>query len=213
MSAHGGDVPQVVAYRDDVMTHKETNMAVTSTTTALGATLPDATLADAHGTQHRIADLADGKPLLLAFVCNHCPYVRHVEAAFGVFAREAIGRGVAVVAVVPNDLTSYPQDGPEGMREQRERAGWDFPYLLDEDHALTIAVGAVCTPDLFLYDDAGVLVHRGAFDSSTPGNNVELTGGDLRAAVDALLGGDPIPDGLAPSMGCGIKWAEGLEQI
>jgi len=190
---------------------KETNMAVTSTSTTLGASLPDVTLADADGVRHRIADLAGGGPLVLAFVCNHCPYVRHVEAAFGAFATEAIARGVAVVAVVPNDLASYPQDGPEGMREQQERAGWDFPYLLDEDHTLALAVGAVCTPDLFLYDGEGVLVHRGAFDGSTPGNNVELTGADLRAAVDALLAGDAIPTGLAPAIGCGIKWADGRE--
>ncbi len=176
---------------------------------ALGTPLPDALLDDADGIEHRLHDLLGDGPTVLAFLCNHCPYVQHIEAAFGELAAEFRTRGVTTVAVVSNDPVGYPQDGPEGMREQTARAGWSFPYLIDRDHALALAVGAACTPDLFVYDAARTLVHRGAFDASTPRNGEALTGADLRAALDAVLAGTPVPEGLTPSLGCGIKWAEG----
>jgi peroxiredoxin len=186
-------------------------MATTSsTTTPEGALLPDLELEDAEGSSHRLHALLGDGPTLLAFVCNHCPYVQHIETAFGALAEEYHGRGVTTIAVVSNDPVGYPQDGPEGMRDQAQRAGWTFPYLRDRDHALALAVGAVCTPDLFVYDAGRRLVHRGAFDASTPRNDRPLTGDDLRAALDAVLAGGPMPDGLAPALGCGIKWAEGL---
>jgi len=177
--------------------------------TAPRAPLPDMELEDADGLGHRLhAILGDG-PTLLAFMCNHCPYVQHIERAFGEVAVEFLARGVTTVVVVSNDVDTYPQDGPDGMREQAQRAGWTVPYLRDRDHALARAVGAVCTPDLFVYDRDRRLYHRGAFDASTPRNDQPLTGADLRRALEAVLAGDAAPQGLAPSLGCGIKWAEG----
>ncbi len=186
-------------------------MATTAATGAtMGALLPDLELDDADGVAHRLHALLGDGPTLLAFICNHCPYVQHIERAFGEIAAEYATRGVTTIGVVSNDPVGYPQDGPDGMREQIGRAGWSFPYLRDRDHALALAVGAVCTPDLFVYDSARRLVHRGAFDASTPRNDQELTGADLRAALDAVLAGAEMPEGLTPSLGCGIKWIEGL---
>jgi thiol-disulfide isomerase/thioredoxin len=185
-------------------------MATTSSPpTPLGSPLPDVTLEDAEGGAHRLAELLGDGPALIAFVCNHCPYVRHIEQAFGQVADEYGERGVSFVAVVTNDPDAQPEDGPDGMREQIARAGWRFPYLRDREHGFALDVGAVCTPDLFLYDADRRLVHRGAFDASSPRNGVPLTGADLRSALDAVLAGAPVPDGLARSLGCSIKWAEG----
>jgi len=174
-----------------------------------GALLPDLALDDVDGVRHELHALAGDGPTLLAFVCDHCPSVRHIEEPFGALAAEYLARGVTTIAVVSNDPVTYPQDGPEGMRAQIERAGWAFPYLRDEQHVLALTVGAVCTPDLFLYDAQRRLVHRGAFDASTPRNGEPLTGADLRRALDAVLAGEPVPGDLTPSLGCGIKWAEG----
>ncbi len=187
-------------------------MATTSqAATPMGSVMPDALLDDVDGVEHRLHELLGDGPTLLAFVCDHCPYVRHVERLLGEVAAEYHARGVTTVAVVSNDPATYPQDGPDGMREQIARAGWTFPYLRDREHALALAVGAVCTPDLFVYDAERHLVHRGALDGSTPRNDQPLTGQDLRAALDAVLAGEAVPEGLTPSLGCGIKWAEGLE--
>jgi peroxiredoxin len=175
-----------------------------------GAPLPDVSLEDADGAPHRLRDLLGDGPTLLAVVCNHCPYVQHIERAFGALATEMRPRGLTTIAVVSNDVGAYPEDGPDGMRTQAQRAGWDFPYLRDPEHALALAIGAVCTPDLFVYDAARRLVHRGAFDGSSPRNDVPLTGDDLRRALDAVLAGEEVPDGLAPSLGCSIKWTDGL---
>lgn len=159
---------------------------------------------------HRLEALLGDGPTLLAFMCNHCPYVQHIEVAFGEVVAEYRERGLTTIAVVSNDAVGYPQDGPVGMREQSARSAWDFPYLRDQEHALALAVGAVCTPDLFVYDGQRRLFHRGAFDASSPRNGEPLTGGDLRAALDAVLAGRPAPADLTPSLGCGIKWTEGL---
>jgi len=185
-------------------------MAITSPPAALGSELPDGVLDDVDGVAQRVMDIIGDGPVLLAFVCNHCPYVQHIERAFGELAEEYRARGVTVLAVVSNDPTGYPQDGPDGMREQMQRAGWSFPYLRDRAHDFALAVGAVCTPDLFVYGADRRLAHRGAFDTSSPSNGEPLTGTDLRSALDAVLAGTPVPEGLTPSLGCGIKWAEGL---
>jgi len=182
----------------------------TSSPAAIGSVLPDGVLDDVDGGAHRVSDLLGDGPVLVAFLCNHCPYVQHIEHAFGALAEEYRARGVTVLAVVSNDPDGYPQDGPEGMRDQMQRAGWSFPYLRDRSHTFALAVGAVCTPDLFVYGTDRRLVHRGAFDASSPRNGQTVTGADLRSALDAVLGGTPVPEGLAPSLGCGIKWAEGL---
>ena len=187
-------------------------MATTSSDpTPMGTALKDAVLDDADGVAHRLFDLLGDGPTVIAFMCNHCPYVQHIERAFGEVADEYRARGVRVVAVVSNDPVGYPQDGPEGMREQMARGGWTFPYLRDREHAFAHLLGAVCTPDLFVYDAQRRLAHRGAFDASSPRNGRPLTGEDLRSALDAVLAGVPVPEGLAPSLGCGIKWAEGAE--
>ena len=186
-------------------------MAVASEATPLGSSLPDGSLVDADGTSHDLSDLVGEGPVLLAFLSNHCPYVRHIEEAFGRAAAELIARGITVIGISSNDATSHPQDGPDGMAAQVERAGWTFPYLRDPDQTLARAAGAVCTPDLFLYDRDQQLAYRGAFDGSTPGNDVPLTGEDLRAAADAVLAGSPAPDEQRPAVGCGIKWSPGNE--
>jgi peroxiredoxin len=176
---------------------------------SLGPSLPDVSLPDADGAEHHLHAVAAGRPLLVAFVCNHCPYVQHVEVALGALIA-GYGARLATVGVMSNDVDAYPQDGPDGMREQASRASWSFPTLVDDDHVLALALGAACTPDLFLFDAAGALVHRGAFDDSTPGNGLPVTGEHLRAALDAVLDGAPVPVGLPPSLGCSIKWRPGF---
>jgi len=177
----------------------------------LGQPLPDVELEAVGGARVRLSSLLGDGPLLLAFMANHCPYVQHIERAFGEVADEYRSRGLTVIAVASNDVAAYPEDGPDGMREQAERAGWSFPSMRDPDHALALAVGAVCTPDLFVYDAERRLVHRGAFDASSPRNGLTLTGADLRAALEAVHDGRPVPAGLTPSLGCGIKWRPGSE--
>jgi len=184
-------------------------MPVISDASPLGAPLPDVSLPDAESVSHSLHVLAAGRPLLLAFVCNHCPYVQHIEQPFGALVAEYAARGIATVGVVSNDVVSHPDDDVDGMREKIARAGWDFPYLIDADQSLALAVGAVCTPDLFLYDAQGSLFYRGAFDASSPGNGLPLTGADLRAALEAVVTGSPAPVRQQPAMGCGIKWLEG----
>ena len=193
------------------MPESMTMVTTTSPPAAVGSELPDAVLQDADGVPHRLDDLIGDGPTVLAFVSDHCPFVRHIEHALGAVADEAAARGVSVIAVVPNDPVTYPQDGPEGMRAQVRRAGWAFPYLRDPDQSLARAVGAVCTPDLFLYGADRRLAHRGGLDASSPGNGVPVTGEHLRRALDAVLAGLPVPDGLAPSLGCSIKWSEDPE--
>jgi peroxiredoxin len=184
-------------------------MLVISDASPLGAPLPDVSLPDAEGVSHALRALAAGRPLLLAFMCNHCPYVQHIEQPFGALAAEYAARGVVTVGVVSNDVVNYPDDDVDGMREQMARAGWDFPYLIDADQSLASTVGAVCTPDLFLYDAHASLFYRGAFDASSPGNGLPLTGADLRAALEAVVTGSQAPAHQQPAMGCGIKWLEG----
>lgn len=186
-------------------------MATESRQTPLGSPLPDVELIDADGVGHHTGDLTDDGPTVIAFLANHCPYVRHIETALGEFADEYVATDLRIVAVSSNDAESHPDDDVPGMLEQAQRAGWDFLYLRDPGQRLAHAAGAACTPDLFLYDDEGLLAYRGAFDGSTPANGVPVTGEDLRAAVDAVLSGSPAPADQRPSMGCGIKWTPGNE--
>jgi len=170
----------------------------------LGSEAPDFVLPDLTGATVRRADLRG--PLLVAFLCNHCPYVQHVEDTLGrVLAERA---GLSVVGVCTNDAQAYPDDAPEHLAEQAARAGWTFPYLVDNDQQVGRAYQAVCTPDFFLYDAAGRLAYRGAFDDSTPGNGRRVTGALLADAIDRVLRGEPVPEPHRPSMGCSIKWRE-----
>ncbi len=151
-------------------------------------------------------DYENAAALLVVFICPHCPFVKHMRHELARFAADYQPRGVAIVAVMSNDLAAHPEDGPDGMRLEARQAGYTFPYLLDESQEVARAFHAACTPDLFLFDGRGVLVYRGQFDESRPGNNRPVTGADLRAAVDAMLSGVAVPEPQHPSIGCNIKW-------
>jgi peroxiredoxin len=183
-------------------------MAASSLMVPLGTPAHDFELPAADGTTVKLADL-DGRALLVMFLCNHCPYVRHVEAELGKAVAEYAGRGVAAVGICSNDLDAYPDDGPAGMTDQARRAGWQFPYLLDEDQQVAAAYRAMCTPDLFVYGADRRLAYRGAFDDSTPRNGQPVTGALLRGALDRVLAGEPVPEPHRPSMGCSLKWRPG----
>jgi thiol-disulfide isomerase/thioredoxin len=148
---------------------------------------------------------------LVAFVCNHCPYVKHVESAFGQLVARFESQGLRTLAVVSNDVQEYPEDDIPGMREQAARAGWDFPYLLDRDQEFALELGAVCTPDFFLFDADFHLTYRGAFDASSPKNGNPVTGELLEDAIIKTLAGHEVPLPHRPAMGCGIKWLPGKD--
>jgi peroxiredoxin len=190
-----------------MMLRQDGAMALTSTLVPLGTTAPDFALPDVTGVTHRLADFA-APVLVVAFVCNHCPYVKHIELAMG---RLVPTRELDVVAICSNDVSRYPADAPAALAEQSERAGWTFPYLVDSDQQVARAYGAVCTPDFFVYGPDRTLAYRGAFDDSTPGNGLPVTGAALAAAIDLVSAGQPVPEPHRPSMGCGIKWLPGNE--
>jgi peroxiredoxin len=174
-----------------------------------GAVAPALELPDPDGRRWSLDDAADAPAVLVAFVCNHCPFVKHVRQGFSELAREYGERGVAVVAVNSNDFGAYPADAPPRMREEAAAAGWEFPYLVDESQEAAKQWGAACTPDFFLLDAERRVVYRGQMDDSRPGNGVPVTGRDLRAALDAVLGGRPVSGDQRPSIGCNIKWKPG----
>lgn len=152
------------------------------------------------------ATLHGAPALVVAFICNHCPYVSHVSDGFTVFAQDMLDRGVAVVAINANSEKTHPMDGPEHMRKLAKELGWKFPYCFDETQEVAKAFDAACTPDWYLFDGAQRLVYRGQFDDSRPGNDIPVTGRDLRAAVDAVLNGRTVSADQTPSIGCNIKW-------
>lgn len=169
----------------------------------LGTPMPEFTLEDLEGDQVESSDL-QGAPALVMFLSNHCPYVRHIERRLGEVLHEYAD--LPSVAICANDTEAYPADAPERLAEQVERAGWHFPYLLDASQDVARAFRAACTPDLFLYDAAGRLAYRGAFDASTPGNGTPVTGDLLEAAIRHVLAHEPVPEPHRPSMGCAVKW-------
>jgi len=183
-------------------------MAASSLMVPLGTPAPDFKLPSVAGPHLALADL-DGPALLVMFLCNHCPYVRHVERALAATAAEYAERGVAAVGICSNDTDAYPTDGPAGLAEQASRAGFGFPYLIDAEQQAALAYRAMCTPDLFVYDAQRKLVYRGAFDDSTPSNGLPVTGERLRQALDHVLQGEPVPEPHKPSMGCSLKWKPG----
>jgi peroxiredoxin len=186
-------------------------MAVSSFMVPLGSPAPDFVLPAVDGSTVALTDVKDAPALLVVFLCNHCPYVRHIETALGEFTREYAQRGLATVAVCSNDTDSYPDDSAAHLAEQARRAGFDFPYLIDETQEVALAYRAACTPDFFLYGRDRKLAYRGQFDDARPSNDVPVTGSTLRAAVDAVLDGQPVPEPHRPSLGCGIKWKPGNE--
>lgn len=180
-----------------------------STMLDLGTTLPSFSLPDFNGRTVSDADFKGSKALLVAFICKHCPFVRHIRQEFSRFAKEYQAKGLGIVAIASNDTTEFPEDGPEGMKEEAAEAGYTFPYLFDEKQKVAQAFRAACTPDLFLFDDSRRLAYRGQFDGSRPKNDVPVTGADLRAAADAVLAGNTAPAVQKPSIGCNIKWSPG----
>ncbi len=178
-----------------------------STMLPLGTSAPTFVLPDTRsGKSVSLADFKDAPALLVAFICNHCPYVKHIQKQFAALVKEYQARGVAVVAINSNDVENYPDDSPEKMAEESKHAGYTFPYLYDETQQVAKAYRAACTPDLYLFDRAHRLVYRGQFDDSRPGNGRPITGADLRAALEAVLASRVVPANQQPSMGCNIKW-------
>jgi len=179
---------------------------------ALGTPAPRFALRDTlSGKTVALEDFASAPALLIAFMCNHCPFVQHILDEFVAFARNFSPRGLAVVAISANDVAGYPADAPAEMTRIATLKGFTFPYLYDESQAVAKAYQAVCTPDFFLFDDARRLAYRGQFDGSRPGNGIPVTGSDLRAACDALLCGTAVSAQQTPSVGCSIKWKPGQE--
>jgi peroxiredoxin len=178
----------------------------------LGTTAPPFSLPDTvSGRTVSLESFAGSPALLVAFICNHCPFVKHILAGFVAFARELGPRGVAVVAISPNDVESHPADSPTEMARIAALGSFTFPYLYDESQQVAKSYQAVCTPEFFLFDRARRLAYRGRFDGSGPGNPLPVTGADLRAACEALLRGAPVPTEQLPSIGCSIKWKAGQE--
>lgn len=187
-------------------------MALTpSTMLRLGTTAPDFKLPDTDGKTVALTDFKDKSALLVLFICNHCPYVKHIRAGLAELARDYKSRSVAIVAINSNDVANYPDDSPAKMKEEVRTAHYTFPYLYDETQAVAKAYRAACTPDLYLFDQHRKLVYRGQFDDSRPGNGIPVTGKDMRAALDALLTGKPVSANQKASMGCNIKWKSGKE--
>ena len=182
-----------------------------STMLPLGTAAPAFSLSNVDKRVVSLKDFEGSKGLLVAFICNHCPFVVHIRPEFAKFAREYQAQGIAIVAINPNDAKAYPADAPDKMKAEAESAGYVFPYLFDETQSVAKAYRAACTPDLFLFDGSQRLVYRGQFDDSRPTNGVPVNGSHLRAACDAVLAGRVIEEGQRPSIGCNIKWRPGNE--
>lgn len=187
-------------------------MALTpSTMLGLGTDAPDFALPDTEGNTVTQKGLSGAPALVVAFMCNHCPYVKHLADALAAFGKEYQQRGVAMVGINSNDVANYPADSPEKMAAEARQRGYTFPYLYDETQAVARAYRAACTPDFYVFDGQQKLVYRGQFDDSRPDSGHAITGADLRAAVDAALAGQPVGATQIPSLGCNIKWKSGNE--
>jgi peroxiredoxin len=182
-----------------------------STMLSLGVKAPDFSLPDVNGKKVSLVDFADAPALLVIFLCNHCPYVKHVADALAELAKEYQQRGVAVVGINSNDIAAFPEDAPAKMAEEVKLRGYSFPYLYDEKQVVAQAYRAACTPDFYVFDRQRKLVYRGQMDASRPGNGIAVTGADLRAALDAVLANQPVSAEQKPSIGCNIKWKPGNE--
>jgi peroxiredoxin len=177
----------------------------------LGTKAPDFSLVNVDGRTVSRSNLSRAPALLVIFMCNHCPFVKHLANAIAQFASEYMEKGLAVVGINSNDVANYPADSPEQMVREAEERGYPFPYLYDETQEVARAYRAACTPDFFLFDRDRRLVYRGQFDDSRPDSGKPITGADLRAAVDAVLAGRKPKDEQFPSIGCNIKWKPGNE--
>lgn len=182
-----------------------------STMLPLGTGAPDFALTDTTGATVRLSDFSHAKGLVVVFMCNHCPYVKHVAPELQRLASEYQGKGIAFVGINSNDADNYPEDSPEKMLEEKTMRGYTFPYLFDVDQSVARAYRAACTPDFYLFDAAMRLAYRGQMDSSRPKSDSVVTGADLRAALDAVLTGTPVSENQIASIGCNIKWRSGSE--
>jgi peroxiredoxin len=186
-------------------------VSVNSTMLPLGTKAPEFRLPDTSGKMVSLADFKGAPALVVMFICNHCPYVKHLRAGLAQLGRDYLPRSVAIVGINANDVANYPADSPARMAEEAKAAGYGFPYLYDEAQAVAKAYRAACTPDIYLFDREQRLAYRGQFDDSRPGNNLPVTGKDLRAALEAVLAGKPVSSTQKPSIGCNIKWKPGNE--
>jgi peroxiredoxin len=178
---------------------------------ALGTPAPQFRLPDTEGRMVSLDDFEGAKAYLVIFMCNHCPYVKHVLHKMVDLIKDYQGKSVAVAGINSNDVANYPDDSPDKMAEVARQAGFTFAYLYDEDQKVAKAYRAACTPDFYLFDSDKKLVYRVQMDDSRPGNDVPVTGADLTAAVDAVIEGRPVSEEQKPSMGCNIKWKQGNE--
>ena len=176
-----------------------------------GDTAPDFQLPEPDGSVHSLSDLRGERGTLVIFACNHCPYVIHLAEAIGILAKEVSAKGINAVAIMSNDVEKYPDDHPDLMRTFAAQSGWSFPYLYDETQVVAKDWSAACTPDFFLLDANDALFYAGQFDGSRPKNGREVTGADLRAAIEGLVAGKQPPQNPFPSSGCNIKWKVGNE--
>lgn len=180
---------------------------------ALGTEAPSFTLPDADGKLYSLSDTQGSAAFLVMFICNHCPFVKHVREELARLGRDYLPKNVAVFAINSNDAENYPGDSPAKMKEEAQTWGYEFPYLVDEQQDVAKAYRAACTPDFYLFDANRRLAYRGQLDGSRPGNGVPVDGRDLRAALDAVLAGQPVADEQTPSVGCNIKWIAGQEPV
>ncbi|MGH9406517.1 MAG: thioredoxin family protein [Terriglobia bacterium] len=185
--------------------------ATPSTMLPLGTKAPRFNLPDPQGKTISLDDFKDAPALVVAFICNHCPYVQHIRSSFAELGKEYQKRGVAIVAINSNDFETYPDDRPVMMAEEIESIGYTFPYVYDETQETARAYRAACTPDFYVFDRDRLLVYRGQYDDSRPGNGRPVSGTDLRSALNATLAGLSVASDQRPSLGCNIKWKAGNE--
>ncbi|MEM1067644.1 MAG: thioredoxin family protein [Planctomycetota bacterium] len=182
-----------------------------STMLPLGTTAPEFSLPDTDGNHVSLSDVSGKRALLIVFMCNHCPFVKHIAEQLKQLSDDYLAKDVAVVAISSNDAEKYPDDSHAAMATDKEMRGYAFPYLYDEDQSVAIAYAAACTPDFYLFDGNNSLVYRGQLDASRPNSGIPVTGEDLRAALDTVLAGDTPSTDQTPSIGCNIKWKSGNE--
>lgn len=184
---------------------------VQSTMLALGTKAPDFSLSAPDGSMHSLDSCAGHAGLLVAFICNHCPYVKHVYEELARLGHELPSQGIGMVCIMSNDVERYPDDSPEKMAETAEANGWNFPYLHDEAQDIAKAYKAACTPDFYLFDAHKKLVYRGQLDDSRPNSPIPVDGTHLREAISNLLMGEAPVKKQIPALGCAIKWVPGNE--
>ena len=182
-----------------------------STMLPLGTKAPNFSLENVDGKAVTLSQFEGAPALVMIFMCNHCPFVKHVAPKLAAFAREYQAKDVAFVGINSNDVSTHPEDSPERMVQEAEERGYTFPYLFDETQEVAKAYRAACTPDFYLFDGEQRLVYRGQFDASRPESGIPVTGDDLRKALDAVLAGQAVPEEQKPSIGCNIKWMSGAE--